>query len=251
MPSAARLSLISLVLTFCLSATVASAATAPKVKLEASFAPERLGANTTVSFSVEIDGAATPRPLLTGVELSYPSNLGIATSGLGVASCEAATLAAGGPAACPANSLMGFGSALVEIPIGPQIVRETARVGLVAGPAQEGSLQLLASVTGETPVAARIVLATKLSPGRLQIAVPPIPSLPEAPYVSVVRLHATIGGALTYYEHRRGRLVAYRPRGVGLPLSCPRGGFRFAARFLFFSGARATARAVVACPRRR
>jgi hypothetical protein len=247
----ARLWRASIALALCACMPAAASAAGVKVKLSASFKPERLGSATTVSFRVELAGNTTPAPLLTGVELAYPSNLGIATSGLGVASCDPAVLEAHGPAACPANSRMGSGSALVEIPIGPQVVRETARVALVAGPAQEDFLQLLASVTGETPVATRIVLSTKLLPGRLQIAVPPIPSLPEAPYASVVQLRATIGGQLTYYERRGAKTIAYKPRGIGLPRSCPRGGFPFAARFSFFGGEHAAARAVVACPRRR
>ncbi len=146
---------------------------------------------------------------------------------------------------------MGSGSALVEIPIGPQIVSETAHVALLAGPSQNGYLQILASVTGETPVAARVVLSTQLAPGLLQIPVPPIPSLPEAPYVAVVHMHLILGGHLTYYEPVHGHEVAYHPVGIGLPRSCPRGGFPFAASFGFLDGGHAEARTSVACPRGR
>jgi hypothetical protein len=145
---------------------------------------------------------------------------------------------------------MGSGSAVVEIPIGPEIVRETAQLALIAGPSQDGYVQILISATGESPVAARIVLSTQLEPGDLQIAVPPIPSLPEAPYVAVVRMHFTIGGNLTYYERVHGRNVAYRPVGIGLPRSCPRGGFPFASSFAFLDGGHADARTAVACPGR-
>jgi hypothetical protein len=146
---------------------------------------------------------------------------------------------------------MGSGSALVEIPIGSDLVQETAQVALVAGPSQNGYVHILASVTGKSPVAARVVLSTQLQPGLLQIPVPPIPSLPEAPYVAVVRMHLTLGGHLTYYEPVHGKNVAYQPVGIGLPRSCPRGGFPFAAAFGFLDGGRAEARTAVACPRGR
>jgi hypothetical protein len=248
MRSRARVLLAVLALCACLPGTARGAATA---RMSAAFAPERLGAATTVSFGFQIAAGDQASALLIGMDFRYPANLGIATSGLGVAACPPATLEAHGPAACPANSRMGSGSALVEIPIGPEVVRETARVALLAGPSRDGYLHLLVSATGESPVAARVVLFTQLLPGRLQIAVPPIPSLPEAPYVAVVRMHLTIGGHLVYYERVHGRSVAYHPVGVGLPRSCPRGGFRFSATFSFLDGTQAEAQRTVACPRGR
>jgi hypothetical protein len=215
------------------------------------FTPERLGAPTTLSFGFSIAPGSGARSALTGVELSYPTTLGISTSGLGLASCSQALLESSGPAACPPNSHMGYGSALVEIPIGSEVVRETASVALLAGPSVNGSLQLLVCVTGESPVAARIVLSAQLLPGRLQIRVPLIQTLPEAPYVALVRLRATLGGHLKYYENVHGRTVTYRPRGIVLPRVCPRNGFRFAAALTFLDGSRSLARATVPCPRRR
>jgi hypothetical protein len=219
--------------------------------MSAAFAPDRLGAAATVSFGFQIAAGDQAPALLTGMDFRYPVNLGIATSGLGVAACPPARLEAYGPAACPANSRMGYGSALVEIPIGPELVRETARVVLLAGPSPDGYLHLLVSATGRSPVIARIVLSTRLLPGRLQLAVPPIPSLPEGPYVSVLQMRLTLGGNLIYHESVHGRSVAYRPAGIGLPKSCPRGGFRFSATFSFLDGGHATAHTAVACPRGR
>jgi hypothetical protein len=168
-----------------------------------------------------------------------------------VASCSPVELEAHGPAVCPADSLMGHGSALVEVPVGPEVIAETASIVLVAGTPQNGYVRVLICVTGISPVAARIVMPTLLLAGRLHIDVPLVAGLPEAPDVSVVRVRVTLGGPLTYYERVRGRTEAYRPRGVGLPTSCPRGGFRFAATFAFLDGARADAGTAVRCPRRR
>jgi len=243
--SRARILAVALALCACLPGAAHAAATAT---MSAAFAPNRLGAATTVSFNFQIAAGEQAPDLLTGIDFRYPANLGIATSGLGVASCPVAELEAHGPSACPPDSRMGSGSARVEIPIGPEIVRETAQLALIAGPSQDGYVQILISATGESPVAARIVLSTQLEPGDLQIAVPPIPSLPEAPYVALVRMHFTLGGNLTYYERVHGRNVAYHPVGVGLPRSCPRGGFPFAASFAFLDGGHAQAQTAVACP---
>jgi hypothetical protein len=227
------------------------AGAAQRATLSVKLTPERLGASTTLSFGFSIvPGSGAPHAL-TGVELSYPASLGIGTSGLGLASCSPALLESSGPAACPANSHMGYGIALVEVPIGREVIRETASVALLAGPSLDGSLQLLICVTGQSPVAARVVLSAQLMPARLNIRVPLIQTLPETPYVGLVRLRATLGGRLKYYEHVHGRTVAYRPRGIVLPSVCPRNGFRFAAALTFLDGSRSLAKATVPCPRRR
>lgn len=71
---------------------------------------------------------------------------------------------------------------------------------------------------------------------------PLVPSLPDGPPVALVAAHVTLGGNLSYYEKRQGRTVAYRPRGIGLPRYCPKGGFRFSATFSFIDGTNAAAR---------
>lgn len=191
-----------------------------------------------------------PSPLI-GVEFHYPSNLGIATSGLGVASCAVADVEAHGPSVCPPNSVMGRGSALVRIPVGGEVESEVAEITLIAGPSPDGVVRLIVTAVGHSPVIARVVMPSVLSAGNLQLTVPLVASLPEAPDVSVVEVRATLGGNLTYRGRRGGRTVLYRPKGIILPKSCPRGGFRFSASFQFQDGTRASARSTVACPRRR
>jgi hypothetical protein len=195
---------------------------------------------------------------LTELDVRYPGDLGIGLSGLGIATCSAATLEVSGPAGCPADSRMGFGSVLVEIPIGPEIVTETGQVWIFRAADQSGHIAMLLSASGETPVYAQVVFPAILLPatwpfgGRLHVDVPLVPSLPEAPDVSVVRVRSTIGPQhLTYYERVHGRLVAYNPQGILLPDRCPRGGFAFAARLAFQDGSHASARTAVPCPRSR
>ena len=169
---------------------------------------------------------------------------------LGLAACNPALLEENGPQACPANSQMGSGSALAEVPLDGSLHLEAAKLAVFAGPSPNGYLQLLVSAVGRWPVAALVVLSGELLPGQLIIAVPPIPAFLEGPYVALVAMHLTLGGDLTYYEHVHGRSVAYHPAGIGLPRTCPRGGFPFAASFAFLDGQNADAHATVACPRR-
>jgi hypothetical protein len=223
----------------------------PSATMSAAFTPERLGAPTTISASFNLTWSEPRAPVLTGVTLVYPHNLGFATSGLGLAPCDPALLEENGPNICPANSRMGGGSALVEVPIGGLLYKESVQLTLLAGPSPQGNLQMLVSGVGSTPVVASVVLNAELLAGRLSITVPPIPTLPEGPYVALVAMHLTLGGHLTYYELVHGKSVAYHPAGIGLPPSCPRGGFRFGATFAFLDGRHASAHTRVPCPHKR
>jgi hypothetical protein len=216
--------------------------------MSAKFAPEKLGAPTTLSLGFQLGGDRLPPPL-TGVDVHYPANLGLLTSGLGLASCDPVELEEHGPSICPPNSLMGRGSALAKVPLGSEVLAETARIALVAGPSQDGSLRILISATGLSPVAGGFVMPTLLLAGRMHITVPLVPTLPGAPDLSVVRIQTTLGGNLTYYQRAHGKMVAYHPKGIGLPKRCPRGGFKFAARFAFLDRTTADAHTAVACPK--
>ena len=236
---------------------VAPAWASPSVTLTATFKPEQLGHGTTLGFGFNI-AATSGRvpPPLTELDVRYPANIGIATSGLGIATCTAPTLEASGPEGCPADSLMGYGSALAEIPIGPEIIQENGQISIIRAPSQNRHIAMLFYAKGISPVDARIVFPGLVLPaaapfgGLVKIAVPLVPSLPEAPDVAVVRVRSTIGPEhLTYYQRVHGKLMAYNPQGILLPDSCPRGGFPFAATFTFLDGSHASARTAVPCPR--
>jgi hypothetical protein len=229
---------------------------AQSVRLYATLTPEQLGHATTIGFGFQITApAGRVPPPLTSVEVRYPSDLGIALSGLGLATCTPYTLEERGPAGCPTDSRMGYGTALAEIPIGPEIVHETAHITLLRAPTQNGRLALLFYANGENPVWAPITLPSLLLPapapygGRIDINLPLIPSLPGGPAVAITKLRSTIGPEhLTYYEHLHRRRVGYHPKGILLPPQCPRGGFPFAATLTFETGAQAHAHTTVPCP---
>ena len=232
--------------------TAERAQNTPRLLLGATFTPERLGAPTAIGFSMRVDAlAGGDPPPVTAVEVDYPPNLGIAISGLGLETCQPATLEQQGARSCPPDALMGHGSAVVQVNFGPEIVTETVSLSIYAAPSNDGYIHLAILADGVQPVLASIVLPGVLYPGELQITVPAIESVPGAPDAALVSMHATLGGRLTYYEHSHGHTLAYNPRGIELPDSCPRDGFRFSARASFADAPSSTARARVPCPRAR
>jgi hypothetical protein len=245
---------LALLLCACLPAAACAAQT---VKLSAGLTPERLGEGTTIAFSFTISTTTgqVPSPL-TGVDLLYPANIGLATSGLGLATCTASTLETLGPEGCPSESQMGYGTGLVEVPFGPEVLQETTTTKVFMAHLHHGHLGLIFWAIGESPVVAQIVFPGLVLPapgpygGELATTIPLVPTLPGAPDAAVVKLTTTIGPEhLTYYERVRGKYLPYHPSGLILPRTCPRGGFQFAARFTFQDATHARAHATVPCPR--
>jgi hypothetical protein len=226
------------------------------VKLSVALTPERLGAGTTIEFGFYIsspDGGVPPP--LTALDLRYPANIGLITSGLGLETCEAAALEARGPAGCPPDALMGYGKALVEMPLAGTILQESAYITTWMAPIRNGHLQLLFYAEGREPVYAELTLTSAVleasAPygGRLYTNIPEIPNIAEAPPPSLVEMQSTIGPKhVTYYERAHGKTIAYTPIGLRLPRTCPPGGFPFAAAFAFRDGTHAQATTSVPCP---
>jgi hypothetical protein len=236
--------------------SAATASATQSVALGAAFTPYRLGAPTTIDLNLQVQAPADQIPsALTEVEVRYPQNLGFALSGLGLAVCSPATLEAAGTSGCPANSIMGRGSAVAELRFGPQLVTENASISIARAPDQEGHIALLLYASGPSPVNTQILSPAQLLPtsrpfgGRLQMELPVIPSVPGAPDVAIVSLRVTLGPqGLTYYEQTEGNTLAFTPKGILLPKTCPRGGFPFAATFSFLDGSHPVAQATVPCP---
>jgi hypothetical protein len=246
--------LAAILLSLCPPAGVLAA---PSASLSAAFTPERLGQQSTLDFGFSFSApAGQVPPPLTRIELRYPDNLGIALSGLGLADCTAQSLETSGPAGCPPNSVMGYGVAFTGIVLGSTTITESAPITILRSPDVEGHIAVLFCAEGTTPVDTRMVFPGLLLPskapfgGLVSVGVPLVPTLPGAPYISVIHLHATIGPErVTYYEHAGGRTLAYRPKGILLPGGCPRRGFPFAAEFSFSDGSRASAQTAATCPK--
>ena len=237
---------------------IGTAAAAQRVKLAVHLSPERLGKGTTIEFSIQISapGQIVPAPL-SGLALRYPARMGLATSGLGRATCTATMLEARGRAGCPANALMGFGSALLAIGAEGEVVHEPGTISIWMAPIADNQFQLLFYASATAPASEQLVFGGPIEEadapfgGNLDTQIPPIPWSPESPPASITRFTARIGPQHVTYYRRAGRYeIPYKPEGLRLPHSCPRGGFPFAATFTFIDGTKASARAFVPCPGR-
>jgi hypothetical protein len=231
----------------------APAAAAPRVTLSARFAPERLGESTTIHWGFAI---SEPAPLRS-IALRLPPGMGFAASSLGLEPCQPELLARAGPEGCPADSRIGFGSALADVPA-QSTIEERANVTVLLGPYDGEEMTVLFFVEGKWPANREIILTSHLlgiadpDGATLLTEVPSLPVWPLGPDIGLTRLQSTIGpDGITYYRRVRGRTVAFSPRGVSLPRGCPRGGFLVSAVFHWWtiSGA-ASARTRVPCPRR-
>ena len=237
----------------------AIAATAPSVGLHATFTPDRLNAPTTIGFQFTIareEGHAPPP--LTHAVLRMPAGLSYATSTLGLAICQPATLEKDGLSGCSPNSRLGHGSASVEVPFGTGAGHEIPDIEAVMGPPHNGNVEVLFYANGRIPIFAQLVFGGELLTGSgpygmvLDTSIPLVPSVTNGPPVSILRVASTIGpNQLTYYKRVHGRRVAYHPRGIEVPEHCPKGGFPFEAEFTFQDGSQATATTAVPCPPRR
>lgn len=243
-------------------AGAATVAPAP-LQVVARFDPgATLGASTALDVTLRLDPHVTDTQL-TGVSLAYPRSLGIVSSGLGLASCTRppedfarVLLDAPGLAGCPANAVMGIGTAfaLVRLSDG-QVIPEYATVTLLSGGLEHGRLGLVVFVDGRRPFGAKLAFAGAVrgaAPpygGTLTVRMPQVPGIEDLATISLVELRVVIGAhRIRYRERRRGRLVAYHPDGVQLPSRCPATGFRFKAQVGFSDGTLRTATSVTPCP---
>jgi hypothetical protein len=237
-------------------------ALAETARLEASFSPEHLGAPTTIFWGFRLSGSSSSSLVpLTDVNVLLPSEMGLATSGLGLENCRPSRLEEQGPDGCPSNSRMGRGSATAAIPIGGETVVESAQIDVFSAPVSDGHLTLLVYANAQEPVSAQLVFPATVVPAPppygegVDTVVPLVPSLPEGPDVAVNTFHMALGTTtrgpdhFVYYRLVRGRRVSYSPAGLILPPTCPRGGFPFEAHFVFQDHTAATARTTVPCPR--
>jgi hypothetical protein len=266
--------LAALALTFALPATVAAhlpplepppvvrtlipvaSGASERIGIHVGFLPYRLGASTTIAFGFQIESPkhTVPQPLI-GIDLALPQGLRTGPTKLGIQTCDESTIFDAGIDGCPPDSLVGRGTAIATVPIGPEVIHEQVQIALASTASRSGHLEILYGAEGLTPVFAVLTFRGEILEGKppygeeISTFIPPIETLPEAPYASVIAMHSTIGPQnLTYYRRLHGRRVAYRPRGVQLPRRCPRRGFRFAATFTFLDEATKTLHATISCP---
>jgi hypothetical protein len=244
----------------CAAAPVAVAqAVETSASIRPSFSPDRLDASTAVTFAFRFSGESESGsgggegasgeegipPPLSGIVVRLPAGLGIDARGVGI--CAKARLQSKGPSGCPSSSLIGRGHAMLEVHAGSLAVPEEATLSAFRGPDRGGRPTLEVFGQGETPLYQSAistgVLGADSAPygSKLEISIPPIPTLVFEPNASIVSASLTVG--------RAGRGPrAHASGAIFVPRSCPAGGFPFAASFTFADGTTTSASAAVPCP---
>ncbi len=236
----------------------AAARASETASLKVAFSPYRLGHSTTLKISLRLGVAGAPHGLpapVTRFDMKIPPDMELIGSSLGLAICQPAALLAGGEEGCSPNARLGYGSAQIEVPVGPEAVPEAAGIEAEMGPPVGDEVGVLLYAEAGAPVAAQLIFPGVLFEGAstsgqsLNTAIPLIPTLPGAPDISLVSLNLSLGpDRLTYYERVRGQTKAYRPQGIALPARCPRGGFRFVSDIGFQDGTTVRASSTIPCP---
>lgn len=235
-----RLAAAATALALTYSAAIASAA--PPASLNARFTPDVPGHGTTIHFGFRL---AEPAPLKS-IELKLPVGMGIANSALGLEECQPVFLEEHGPAGCPPNALLGFGTVFAEAPLpGAGFnIQEPGHITLWLGPPSGKTMTVLFWVEASNPVWEQTTLLAHLRPvhrpysDALTIQVPAIPVWTGGPDVAITRLQATIGPHGLHYQRREdGLTLVFTPRGVTVPEDCPSRGYPLQARFTWWYGA--------------
>ncbi len=225
--------------------------------LNASFSPNKLGAPTTLQFGFHLsttEGVAPPP--LSSISLSMPAGMNYTQTTLGLAICQPELLKEKGLAGCPADSRLGSGSAIVEVPFGTGVGHELPEIQALMGPpTAKSNIVVLFYANGITPVFAQLVFRGELLPASglfsnsLVTVVPPISSVPGGADVSIISVESTIGPAhLNYTKKEHGKTVHFHPIGISVPEHCPSGGFPFKAEFGFQDGSTTSTTTTVPCP---
>jgi hypothetical protein len=240
-PAAIRVVLAALAVLMLLAAPAQAAPTTAAIS--ASFAPDRLGARTEITFAIHFSGGAHGVPSrVRKAVVQIPAGLGLElprTRG-----CTLAHLRAHGAHGCPPRSEIGRGRALVDVRTGATTEHEEASLWAFVSPLENAYPALDILGQGSTPIERRVAFAAEVEPdygrywGKLVATVPPIPTIPLEPDASEVEFSLTLGS------------TKYTPGGIGLfvPHRCPTGGFPWAAEFTYADGATSSTTYATPCP---
>lgn len=234
--------------------TAMPATPASPASLKVALVPERPGKSTTVEIALNVGGAGEATPV-TSIELRMPAGMGLGSSTLGESNCLAAKLIAAGVGGCSGNALIGHGTASAAVPVGSQLVHETATVDALLGAPGENRIEVLFYVRASQPVYGALVLPSILEEDTapygesLDTSIPLVQTWPEGPDLALQTFSSSIGPqGVIYHRRAGGKTIAYRPLGMKVPRSCPQGGYPFGATLTFAGGAHETLAYRVRCP---
>jgi len=248
--------LVAAILACVCLAAAAVAWASETLTIHASFHPDRLGAPTNVSATATFHASTTGVPSPVSHVLAYlPAGMQIDVRGTGT--CVAAKLEAAGPSACPSNSRIGFGGGMGLLELAHEVIREPYTLDLFLGPSESGHLAVLAYVNASSPASFQLVVVAKEIQAPppygigFSVAVPPIPTLPEASNASIETAFLTVGdNNVAYYRQVHGHRRLVHVRGIVVPKRCPGGGFPYKALVSFEDGASLTSTGAIPCPRK-
>ncbi len=229
-----------------LAALAASAQAATVATITPVLSPDRLAAKGALTLTVRYaeDQLGIPAPVRRMV-LRLPVGLTLEIPHL--SSCNVALLEARGVSGCPRQSEIGSGEALVEADLGAEKPTESVTLRAFLGPPQNLQPTFSILAQGSSPFSTNLVLAATALPDRapygekLVMWVPPIPTLPPQPDVSVVSFSLRIGTSSHHRTHGANTVL--------MPSRCPAGGFPFVAESTYDDGSVGSARAAERCPR--
>jgi hypothetical protein len=225
-----------------------TSSTSTSAVISASLSPDRLGAKSTLRFTIRYSGeeaGGVPSPVRRAL-LSFPAGLTLDIPHL--SSCSAAQLRARGASGCSPQSDLGAGHAQVVAPLGSQKLSEAISLSIFLGAPR--NLQPTVEIVGQglTPFDERVLLSGSTLSGQapygeeLEMLIPPIPTLPLEPDASMASISLNIGAP--------PRTGAGEANAVLVPSHCPTGGFPFAAEFTYADGSLGSATTTIPCPKR-
>jgi hypothetical protein len=236
----------SVVLACCSPARAAPASGSQvAASIAASFHPDRLGAMGALTVTIDLTGDALGEvPPLRRFALRLPAGLGVEIPHL--RSCGPGRLRRLGARGCPAQSRLGVGRALVQAPLGSQLLGESISLWLFLGPLRNLQPTFVILAQGYTPFDERLAFSGTVLPDDppygedLLLSVPAIGTLPLEPGASIASMSLTIGSS---------RRSAGEPNTTVEPTRCPPGGFPFAAELTYADGSTQNVSTATPCPR--
>jgi len=217
------------------------------------FNPDKLGSPTNLSARAVFSSDGTVPTPVNHVLAYGPAGLKIDVAGTGT--CNKAKLEAEGPAACPADSRIGFGGGIGLEEIAKEIIEEPFTLDFFLAPKENGRLVILVYVQARSPVAIELVVVVKETHGPkpygigVELEIPPIPTLPGASYASVENSYFTVGSQhVAYYHLIHGKQQLVHVKGLIVPKACPKGGFPFKVIITYLDNTTSTDAYTAPCP---
>jgi hypothetical protein len=203
-----------------------------------------LGAPAALEATLEIKGEeyfGAPSPV-TGVIVDLPAGTKLHPQGF--TNCPLSVLESHEVQNCPKKSYAGpTGEVLGIVSFGSTRVREKGTIQAFFAPG--GKLAFYTE--GRSPALIEVLAFAGISTApapfgpRFSADVPLVPTVPEAPYASVLMIKGKIGAAFMHGK----KLISYGT----VPKKCPKGGFKGKVQVSFFSGETVTVEPTVPCPK--